>query len=252
MRAQAQYTIHTLNDVVTGTTAPASPYKGQLWVNTSYSPPRTFVYSGSAWKEQNGTDTLRSNITTLNTKASNFQTSIDGLTSSVSVLTQTVNDTTSEVTTLSSTISTLQQTATRLAASVETKADKSHGDSSSFGWELTDSSFTIYSNSEPVLVVDSYGMTISGNINAISGTLSEMRITGRLYFGGDEGDNYFIDPNYNDGSYYIYLPGLRVDEASGAVFTGRLTAPSGTIGGFTIASTKLYKTKTTYSSLSTL
>ena len=65
MKAQAQFTIHSLNDVIASTTAPSSPYKGQLWVNTSYSPPRTFVYNGSAWKEQNGTDTLRSNISTV-------------------------------------------------------------------------------------------------------------------------------------------------------------------------------------------
>ncbi|MBE6624380.1 MAG: tail fiber domain-containing protein [Ruminococcaceae bacterium] len=248
MRAQAQYTIHTLNDVVTGTTAPASPYKGQLWVNTSYSPPRTFVYSGSAWKEQNGTDTLRSNISTLTTKSNTMQSNLDGLTSTVSVLTQTVNETTSDVTTLTSTVSTLQQTATQISASVATKADKSHGDSSTFGWELTDSDFTIYSNGTAVLTVDSGGMTLAGHIDATSGTLSEMRITGRLYFGGDDSGGYFIDPNYNDNSYYIYLPGLRIDEASGAVFTGKLSAPSGTIGGFTIATTKLYKTKTTYSS----
>ena len=68
MKAQAQYTIHTLNDVVASNTAPNNPYKGQLWVDTSYSPPRTFVYNGSAWKEQNGTDTLRTNVSTLTTK----------------------------------------------------------------------------------------------------------------------------------------------------------------------------------------
>ena len=30
------------------------------------------------------------------------------------------------------------------------------------------------------------------------------------------------------------MPGLRIDKASGAVFSGKLSAPSGTIGGFTI------------------
>ena len=73
MQAQAQFTIHSLNDVIASTTAPSSPYKGQLWVNTSYSPPRTFVYNGSAWKEQTGTDTLRSNISTLTTHRIRFR-----------------------------------------------------------------------------------------------------------------------------------------------------------------------------------
>lgn len=39
MRAIAQYTIHSLNDIITATTAPSNPYKGQLWVDTSKSPP---------------------------------------------------------------------------------------------------------------------------------------------------------------------------------------------------------------------
>ena len=95
MKAQAQYTIHTLNDVVASNTPPSNPYKGQLWVDTSYSPPRTFVYNGSAWKEQNGTDTLRSNISTLTTKSNTMRSDLDGLTSTVSTVTtrvETVED----------------------------------------------------------------------------------------------------------------------------------------------------------------
>ena len=93
--------------------------------------------------------------------------------------------------------------------------------------------------------VTSSGLSVDGEINATSGTLSELTVTGRLYFGGDQ--SYFIDPNYDDGSYYIYLPGFRVDDASGAVFSGRLSAPSGSIGGFTISTSAIYKTKTAYS-----
>ena len=118
MKAQAQFTIHSLNDVIASTTSPSNPYKGQLWVNTSYSPPRTYVYNGSAWKEQNGTDTLRSNVSTLTTKANNLQSSLDGLTSEVSVLTQEVDNNTSNITTLTASVSTLQQTATEISAEV--------------------------------------------------------------------------------------------------------------------------------------
>ena len=295
MKAQAQYTIHTLNDVVASTTAPSNPYKGQLWVDTSYSPPRTFVYNGSAWKEQNGTDTLRSNVSTLTTKSNTMQSNLDGLTSTVSAVTtrvETVEDnlgvieetvldvqtsvseleqtassitlrvTTNETNITSLTadvsglktrvsnaegdISTLEQTTDSLSATVATKADSSGGSSSSFGWSLTSSGFYLYSNSSTVMSVTRSGLTVDGEINATSGTVSELTVTGRLYFGGN--DEYYIDPNYDDGSYYIYLPGFRVDDASGAVFSGRLSAPSGTIGGFTISTTKIYKTKTTYSS----
>ena len=295
MRAQAQYTIHTLNDVVASNTAPSNPYKGQLWVDTSYSPPRTFVYNGSAWKEQNGTDTLRSNISTLTTKSNTMRSDLDGLTSTISAVTtrvetveddlgvieETVLDIESTVSELEQTatsialrvttnetnitsltadvsglktrvsnaegdISTLEQTTDSLTATVASKADSSGGSSSSFGWSLTSSGFYLYSNSSTVMSVTSSGLTVDGEINATSGTVSELTVTGRLYFGGN--DEYYIDPNYDDGSYYIYLPGFRVDDASGAVFSGRLSAPSGTIGGFTISTTKIYKTKTSYSS----
>lgn len=295
MKAQAQFTIHSLNDVIASNTAPSSPYKGQLWVNTSYSPPRTYVYNGSAWKEQNGTDTLRSNISTLTTKSNTMRSDLDGLTSTVSSVTtrvetveddlgvveETVLDIESTVSTLEQTassislqvtqnktnitsltadvtglktrvsnaegdISTLEQTTSSLSASVSSKLSASGGDSSSFGWSLTSSGFYLYANANTVMEVTESSMYYYGDIYATGGELSYLTVTGRLYFGGN--NEYYIDPNYNDGSYYIYLPGFRVDDASGAVFSGRLSAPSGTIGGFTISTSKIYKTKTSYSS----
>lgn len=295
MRAQAQYTVHTLNDVVTSATAPASPYLGQLWVDTSKSPPVTKVWNGSAWKEQNGTDTIRTSIQTVETKASNLETNLNGLKSTVSTLTKTVETVEnglgeaqenilevqtsvseleqtasgialkvtkneenissltlsqsgleSRVKTAEGNISTLTQTTSSLTATVSGKADKSGGFISSFGWSLTSTGFYLYSNGKTVMSVSNTGLNIEGNITAVNGTLSEMTVTGRLYFGNN--DEYYIDPNYGDEAYYIYLPGFRVDDASGAVFSGRLSAPSGTIGGFTITSSAIYKTKTSYSS----
>ena len=335
MRAQAQYTIHTLNDVVASNTAPSNPYKGQLWVDTSYSPPRTFVYNGSAWKEQNGTDTLRSNISTLTTKSNTMRSDLDGLTSTVSAVTtrvETVEDdlgvieetvldiesTVSEleqtassialkvtqneiniasltvdvsglktrvsnaegdissleqtatslttrissaegnITTLTASvnglktrvtnaegdISTLEQTTSALSATVATKADEDGGDSDYFGWSLTSSGFYLYSNGDTVMSVTANGLSINGDINAYSGTLSELYILGRLYF-GETGD-YYLDPNYDNGSWYIYLPKFRVDDTS-AYFSGTLQSPGGTIGGFTIGASSIYKSKTAYS-----
>lgn len=293
MKAQAQFTIHSLNDVIASNTAPSSPYKGQLWVNTSYSPPRTYVYNGSAWKEQNGTDTLRSNISTLTTKSNTMRSDLDGLTSTVSSVTtrvETVEDdlgvveekildiqtdvseleqtassialrVTQNETNISSLtvdvsglktrvsnaegdISTLEQTTATLSATVATKADKEGGSETSFGWSLTSSGFYLYSNDTTVMSVTSSGLSVAGDINAYSGTLSELYILGRLYF-GETGD-YYLDPNYDNGSWYIYLPKFRVDDTS-AYFSGTLQSPGGTIGGFTIGTSAIYKTKTAYS-----
>lgn len=287
MRAIAQFTIHSLNDVVTSATAPTNPYLGQLWVNTSYSPPRTYVWNGSAWKEQNGTDSMRDDISTLTTRASELKTSLDGLTSTVSVITQEVDNNTGKITTLSSKVSTLEQTAESIEARVEDnegaissltvslnsltsrvstaegnistltqradsieaevegKVDEAYGSSSSsFGWSLKTTGFYVYSNKSTVVKITSSGLEVTGDITAKSGSLENMTIAGYLYFGGNK--SYYISANNNNSNYYIYLPGFNVTNTA-ATFSGKLSAPSGTIGGFTITTSAIYKTKTSYS-----
>lgn len=286
MRAIAQFTIHSLNDVVTSATAPTNPYLGQLWVNTSYSPPRTYVWNGSAWKEQNGTDSMRDDISTLTTRASELKTSLDGLTSTVSVITQEVDNNTGKITTLSSKVSTLEQTAesieirvednegaissltvslnsltsrvstaegnisklTQRADSIEAevdgKVDEAYGSSSSsFGWSLKTTGFYVYSNKSTVVKITSSGLEVTGDITAKSGSLENMTIAGYLYFDGNK--SYYISANNNNSNYYIYLPGFNVNNTT-ATFSGKLSAPSGTIGGFTITTSAIYKTKTSY------
>lgn len=75
-------------------------------------------------------------------------------------------------------------------------------------------------------------VTISGAVTATSGSVSELTVAGKLYFGNNR--NYYLNANYNDSSYYIKLPGFQVNDASGAVFSGKLNAPSGNIGGCSI------------------
>ena len=72
-------------------------------------------------------------------------------------------------------------------------------------------------------------VTISGAVTATSGSVENMTIKGKLTFGGNS--SYYINANYNDGSYYINLPGFKVDDASGAVFSGKLSAATGTFSG---------------------
>lgn len=90
MIASAQFTIISICDVVTSDTPPDNPYDGQLWVDTTVTPPETKVWNGSAWVLQNGMETIRTEISTLKTKDAEFQQSVDGLNSYVSTLTETV------------------------------------------------------------------------------------------------------------------------------------------------------------------
>ena len=49
MIASAQFTIISLCDVVTLDTPPENPYEGQLWVDTSVTPPETKIWDGNEW-----------------------------------------------------------------------------------------------------------------------------------------------------------------------------------------------------------
>ena len=125
MRAQAQFTVHTLNDVVTSKTAPENPYVGQLWVKTSVSPPTTMSWNGSAWKEANGTEEIRTSISTLTTKEATLERNLNGLTSRISLVettVETVESNTAEakqnILDLQSTVSEVSQTASDLSVRV--------------------------------------------------------------------------------------------------------------------------------------
>ena len=191
--------------------------------------------------------TLTTKVTTLTTKQATLESSVNGLTSSVSSLTTRMTTAEGKITSVESNVSSLQQTATEISATVSRKVDETCGSSSSsFGWSLKSTGFYVYSNASTVMSITSSGLSVVGAIDATSGSIGNLYIDGFLYFDGNDDEEYYISANYDDNDYYIYLPGFRVDEASGAVFSGRLSAPTGNIGGFTLASNKIYKTKTSY------
>lgn len=90
MRATSQFTITSICDVITSDTPPDNPYFGQLWVNTAQVPPRTMVWDGSSWAEENDLESLRSEVSVNTDRISGFQSTADGLNSYVSSLTETI------------------------------------------------------------------------------------------------------------------------------------------------------------------
>ena len=194
--------------------------------------------------------TLSTSVKTLTTKQASLESNIDGLTSTVSAVTTRVTEAENTVLSVVQEFSALKQTTTEISAQVSKKVDETYGSSSSsFGWVLKSTGFYVYSNASTVMSITSSGLSVVGAIDATSGSIGNLTIDGYLYFGGNS--SYYISANYNDSNYYINLPGLRIDKASTAVFSGKLSAPSGTIGGFTISTNKIYKTKTTYSDANT-
>lgn len=244
MRSQAQYTIYSLNDVYTGTSAPQNPYTGQLWVDTSQSPPLTKVYNGSAWKEQNGTDTIKSNVQTLTTKQATFETNLTGLTSTVSThttqistISDAVDSNSEEIEELQSDMSSLQQTATEISAEVSHKVNESYGDQdSSFGWSLTSNGFTLTSDGSTVMSVTSSGLTLSGTISCFGGTIGGFTIKGSYLHTGTK-------TSYSSTTSGVYIGTNGIGLGAGNFYvssSGSLYTKSGTIGCFTLNSTYMY------------
>ena len=141
-----------------------------------------------------------------------------------------------ELDTLTGRVESAESSIEQNSQSISAKVSETYGDSaSSFGWSLMSSGFDIYSNGSTVFKVSPSGAYINGEVVATSGEIGNMTITGTLYFGGNDG--YYIDANYDDGQYYVNLPGLRIDEANGAVFSGALSAAKGTFTGSLSAAT---------------
>ena len=227
MKSQNQFTIYSLNDVATQSTAPENPYKGQLWVDTSKTPPVTMVYNGSKWVEQNGTDTIRSSVKTVEEKQAEFKTNLDGLTSTVGTQTKTIETIESDidgiqedVTSIESEVSTLKQTATNISAEVSKKADSAYGNSSSsFGWKLDSSSFELYSNKKTVMKATSTGLDVTGKITSTEGSIGGFTISDKGIY---KGVTSFSDTSHN--GVYVGTDGIRVGPNFTVDPTGTVTA----------------------------
>ena len=117
------------------------------------------------------------------------------------------------------------------ADQISAKVSKTGGSSSSFGWTLTDSAWTIYADSTEVLRATSDGLTIHGRIEADEG-----------WIGGENG--FRIDANkiYKNISQYggsqstgVYIgtDGIQLGQGFKVDSGGNLTATRGTFGSLT-------------------
>lgn len=131
MIASAQFTIISLCDVVTSDTPPENPYEGQLWVDTSVTPPETKIWDGNEWVVQNDIETIRTTISILTEKDAQFQQTIDGLNSYVAILTETVETVSNDQGVLEERVLNSESRVSELEHTVDTqiqlsKEDKQH------------------------------------------------------------------------------------------------------------------------------
>lgn len=112
------------------------------------------------------------------------------------------------------------------AGLIEAKVSKTGGDSTSFGWVLDDSSWTIRSNSREILKATKDGLEVYGKITATSGVIGGFAIE----------SNYLSYNNQtwggtNTQGIYIGTQGIQLGKAFKVDSSGKLTAASGTFTG---------------------
>lgn len=112
------------------------------------------------------------------------------------------------------------------ANQISAKVEKTGGSNNSFGWELTDSSWTLKSNGGTVLKASKDGLEVKGKITATSGKIG----------GFDIQSNYL---SYNGQTWggtntwgaYLGTSGLQLGKNFKVDMSGNLTAASGTFTG---------------------
>lgn len=120
----------------------------------------------------------------------------------------------------------IQSTLDIQADEISAKVSKSGGSSSSFGWTLTDSSWTLKSNGGTVLQATKNGLEVKGKITATSGTIGGFTINSdsisynNQTWGGTNSQGIYIGPN-----------GIQLGKNFKVDSAGNLTAVSGKFTG---------------------
>lgn len=131
-----------------------------------------------------------------------------------------------EVSTRKSENSELRATLSLQENKIAAKVSKSGGSSSSFGWELTDSTWTLKSNNSTVLTADKNGLEIKGIITATGGKIGGFDIqSSYLSYNGQTWGG-----TVSSGAY-LGTSGLQIGTKFKVDMSGNLTARSGTFGG---------------------
>lgn len=125
----------------------------------------------------------------------------------------------------------LESQITQTATQISAKVSKTGGDSSSFEWNLTDSSWKLKSKGSTVLSATASGVEITGKITATSGEIGGFTIedgylsTRGQYWGGEENGIYIGPDGIQLGPYFSVN---RYGEmyAYNGIFTGEVYAGS--------------------------
>lgn len=142
---------------------------------------------------------------------------------------------TQEVTERQNQVGELRATLNVQAQQIEAKVSKDGGNSSSFGWKLTATGWSVYGNGSEKFRVDKDGAYVNGEIRASTGKIGGFDIQANYlsYNGQTWGGT-------NTTGAYIGQSGIQLGKNFKVDMQGNLTASSGTFSGFVRAGSIQY------------
>ncbi len=170
-------------------------------------------------------------ITSLEQTVTGFDARITTNTGNITSLTATVNGIVTRVTNAENDISEVEQS----VSGITTRVSTAEGNISTISQNVTSLTTRVE--------------TAEGDISTLEQTTSSLTATVAEKADAEGGSSASFGWKLTSSGFYLYSSNKTVMSvtSSGLSVSGSVTATSGTIGGFTISSTKLYKTKTAYS-----
>lgn len=115
------------------------------------------------------------------------------------------------------------------AQEIEARVTKEGGDSSSFGWKLTATGWSVYGNGNEIFGVDRYGAYVNGEIRSTTGKIGNWDINSNsLSYNGQTWGGT------NTTGAYIGQSGIQLGKNFKVDMSGNLTAVRGTFGSLNV------------------
>ena len=195
--------------------------------------------------------TAEGNISSLTTDVSGIKTRVSNVEGDVSAIEQNVTSITTRVATAEGDISSLETS----VSGISTRVSTAEGNISTltqtvsgFSTRISTVEGNVSTISQSVSSLTTRIETAEGDISTLEQTTTSLSATVSSKVSSSGGSSSSFGWSLTSSGFYLYSNSATVMSvtSSGLSVSGSVTATSGTIGGFTIGSTKLYKTKTAY------
>ena len=205
----------------------------------------------SVGKVETRVSTAEGNISLLTTDVSGIKTRVTNVEGDVSTIEQNVSSIITRVANAEGDISSLETS----VSGISTRVSTAEGSISSltqtvngFSTRISTAEGNISTISQSVSSLTTRVATAEGDISTLEQTTSTLSATVATKASSEGGSTSSFGWSLTSSGFYLYSNSSTVMSvtSSGLSVSGSITATSGTIGGFTIGSTKLYKTKTAY------